>query len=114
MRMTTGKKRLRVEKGSKARVEGSKAGEGSTHNNPYLFFFDAYLKKAKAANKSPRFIIAKYTKLAAEIWNNMSDAEKAPFVDMAKERKARIKKYIPKEKKKNAAVWFQLLLLFLI
>ncbi|KAI8556325.1 hypothetical protein RHMOL_Rhmol05G0244200 [Rhododendron molle] len=68
---------------------------------------DAYQKKAKADNKSPRFIIAKYSKPAAEIWNNMSDAEKAPFVDMAEERKTRIKKHIPKEKKKNALPVFR-------
>ncbi|KAG5565989.1 hypothetical protein RHGRI_001799 [Rhododendron griersonianum] len=68
---------------------------------------DAYQKKAKAANKSPRLISAKYSKSATEVWNKMSDAEKAPFVDMAKERKARINKHIPKEKKKNASPVFR-------
>ncbi|KAG5523792.1 hypothetical protein RHGRI_030698 [Rhododendron griersonianum] len=57
--MTTGKKRPRVVQGSEAGVEGSKAAVGSTHTKSYLFFLDAYQKKAKAANKSPRFIIAK-------------------------------------------------------
>lgn len=55
-------KRQRVGKGSKAGVEVSKASVGSTHTNPYLFFLDAYQKKAKAANKSPS--------VANQLWNN--------------------------------------------
>ncbi|XP_058203826.1 uncharacterized protein LOC131318053 [Rhododendron vialii] len=105
--MTTGKKRPRIVKGSKAGVEGSKSAVECTHTNPYLYFLDAYQKKAKAANKGPRFIIAKYSKLAAEVWKKMSDAEKAPFVDMAKERKVRINKNVLKEKKKNAPPVFR-------
>ncbi|KAG5524121.1 hypothetical protein RHGRI_030944 [Rhododendron griersonianum] len=74
--MTTGKKRSRIVKGSKARVKGSKSAVESTHTNPYLYFLDAYQKKAKVANKGPRFIIAKYSKSAGEVWKKMSDAEK--------------------------------------
>ncbi|KAI8567154.1 hypothetical protein RHMOL_Rhmol02G0098200 [Rhododendron molle] len=79
LKMTTGNKRARVVKGSKSGVqrskaavgkrhrveEGPKAGiEGSsmeaecTHANPYLLFLDDYIKKAKSANKSARFIVA--------------------------------------------------------
>ncbi|XP_058217570.1 uncharacterized protein LOC131328671 [Rhododendron vialii] len=122
---TTGKKRLQVEKATKAGVEGSKAAEGRTHTNPYLLFLyvfyneysyfvnvftsdsKGYLKEAKAANKSPRFLIGQHTKVAAEIWKQMSDAERAPFVDKTNERKSRIKKQIPKEKKKNASPVFR-------
>ncbi|KAI8533900.1 hypothetical protein RHMOL_Rhmol10G0046500 [Rhododendron molle] len=101
-RMTTGKKQPRVVEGSTAGEQGSEAAVGSTHTNPYLFFLDAYQKKAKAASTSRRFKIAQCSKPAADIWNNMSDAERAPFVEMAKERKACMKKPIPKEKKKKA------------
>ncbi|KAI8528239.1 hypothetical protein RHMOL_Rhmol12G0135100 [Rhododendron molle] len=105
--MTTGKKQPRVVKGSTVGEQGSKAAVGSTHTNPYLFFLDAYQKKAKAANTSRRFKIAQCSKPAGNVWNNMSDAERAPFVEMAKERKARMKKPIPKEKKKNALPVFR-------
>ncbi|KAI8553429.1 hypothetical protein RHMOL_Rhmol05G0015100 [Rhododendron molle] len=106
-RMTTGKKQPRVVEGSTAGEQGSEAAVGSTHTNPYLFFLDAYQKKAKAASTSRRFKIAQCSKPAADIWNNMSDAERAPFVEMAKERKARMKKPIPKGKKKKALPVFR-------
>ncbi|KAI8573223.1 hypothetical protein RHMOL_Rhmol01G0262000 [Rhododendron molle] len=95
-------KRQRVEEGSEAGIEGSKAAVGSTHANPYLLFLDDYIKKAKSANKSPRFIVAKCTKPATEQWKKMTDEEKAPYMELAKQRKARMNKQIPKGKKKNA------------
>ncbi|KAI8571722.1 hypothetical protein RHMOL_Rhmol01G0141600 [Rhododendron molle] len=107
-RMTTGNKRARVVKGSKSGVqrskaavgkrqrveEGSKAGiEGSMMT---------ILKKAKSANKSARFIVAQCSKPAGEQWKKMTDEEKAPSMEMAKQRKGRMNKQIPKGKKKNA------------
>ncbi|KAG5540020.1 hypothetical protein RHGRI_020302 [Rhododendron griersonianum] len=43
-----------------------------------------------------------HSKVAGKAWNNMSNAEKAPFMDMANQTKARTKKNVPKKKRTTA------------
>ncbi|XP_058201440.1 uncharacterized protein LOC131316175 [Rhododendron vialii] len=90
--MKRGQKRSRTGKGTKAPIE-------STNTNPYLLFLDDYIKKDRKAKTSPRFFVSKHSKVAAEAWNNMYDAEKAPFMDVANQTKTRIKKNVPNKKR---------------
>ncbi|KAG5547648.1 hypothetical protein RHGRI_013369 [Rhododendron griersonianum] len=100
-RMKRGQKRPRTEKGSSS---GTKAPIESTNSNPYLLFLDDYLKKARTVETGSRFFVSKYSSVAAEGWKNMSDAERAPFLDLANQRKAHTKKNVPKKKKTPALV----------
>ncbi|KAG5524590.1 hypothetical protein RHGRI_031308 [Rhododendron griersonianum] len=76
-RMKRGQKRPRSEKGS---CSGTKAAMGSTNSNPYLIFLY-------------------HSSVAAEVWKNMSVAERSPFLELANEVKARNNKNVPKKKK---------------
>ncbi|KAG5562080.1 hypothetical protein RHGRI_004954 [Rhododendron griersonianum] len=71
------------------------------------FISDDYLKKARTAETGPRFFVSKHSSVAAEAWKNMSDAERAPFLEVANERKARTKKNVPKKKKTSALPVFR-------
>ncbi|KAG5560279.1 hypothetical protein RHGRI_003543 [Rhododendron griersonianum] len=79
----------------------------STNSNPYLLFLDDYLKKARTAETGPRFFVSKHSSVAAEAWKNMSDPERAPFLEVANERKARTKKNVPKKKKTSVLPVFR-------
>ncbi|KAI8547294.1 hypothetical protein RHMOL_Rhmol07G0183600 [Rhododendron molle] len=68
---------------------------------------DDYLKKASTANTGPRFIVAKHSSLATEAWKNLSDAERAPFLELANQRKARNKTNVPKKKKTSTLPVFR-------
>ncbi|KAG5561612.1 hypothetical protein RHGRI_004609 [Rhododendron griersonianum] len=48
-----------------------------------------------------------HSSVAAEAWKNMSDAERAPFLEVANKRKARTKKNVPKKKKTSALPVFR-------
>ncbi|KAG5537650.1 hypothetical protein RHGRI_024936 [Rhododendron griersonianum] len=82
LRMKRGQKRPRSEKGSSS---GTKATMGSTNSNPYLIFLDDYLKKARTAHTGRRFFVPQHSSIAAEVWNNMSVAERSPFLELANE-----------------------------
>ncbi|KAG5524440.1 hypothetical protein RHGRI_031185 [Rhododendron griersonianum] len=49
-----------------------------------------------------------HSSVAAEAWNNMSDAEKKPFLDLANQRKTRTKKNAPIKKKTHALPLFRI------
>ncbi|KAI8548452.1 hypothetical protein RHMOL_Rhmol07G0274900 [Rhododendron molle] len=95
-RMKRGQKRSRMEKGSSS---GTKAQMESTNSNSYLLFLDDYLKRARTAHTGPRFFVSKHSSAAAAAWKNMSDAERAPFLELGNQRKARKKNNVPKKKK---------------
>ncbi|KAI8555102.1 hypothetical protein RHMOL_Rhmol05G0148300 [Rhododendron molle] len=95
-RMKRGQKRSRMGKGSSS---GTKAQMESTNSNSYLLFLDDYLKRARTAHTGPRFFVSKHSSAAAAAWKNMSDAERAPFLELGNQRKARKKNNVPKKKK---------------
>ncbi|KAI8554970.1 hypothetical protein RHMOL_Rhmol05G0137500 [Rhododendron molle] len=93
-----------MEKGSSS---GTKAQMESTNSNPYLLFLADYLKNARTAHTGPRFNVSKYSSAAAEAWTNLSDADRAPFLELANKIKGRTKTNVPKKKKTNTLPVFR-------
>ncbi|KAI8568219.1 hypothetical protein RHMOL_Rhmol02G0181100 [Rhododendron molle] len=93
-----------MEKGSSS---GTKAQMESTNSNPYLLFLADYLKNARTAHTGPRFNVSKYSSAAAEAWTNLSEADRAPFLELANQIKGRNKTNVPKKKKTNTLPVFR-------